>query len=149
MRKLLLSLGMVFCGGLILAVLFLGVGHRAARPVRADGVLKTVQDVATTAITPTFNTITSTNGISFVNDGRVLAVFLSTSTDSEYITVTTPFSAAGLDLADLSTTIGAGEYRVIGPFPPQYFNYQTGTQAGRTVIQCSSLTSVTVALLHY
>lgn len=150
MSKRNLILSSVFVGALLLfvGVLFLMPPLGTPR-AWAAATSKSVQTMSMTPITPTYNTITSTDGIVFSNNGATYLHFKSTSEGTEYLTVTTPFEAGGLALADLTFTITAGGERVVGPLPPTWFNETSGTNRGKTTIQSSNLASVTVAIIAW
>jgi hypothetical protein len=59
------------------------------------------------------------------------------------ITVTLDFKATpdGATVTDPTVSIGAGATKVIGPFPPAYYN---DTSTGRAKATCSGVTSVTI-----
>jgi hypothetical protein len=59
------------------------------------------------------------------------------------LTVVTPVTVDGLAVADLTATIGAGETRMVGPFPPG-----TYSDASNNVnLSYSAVTSVNVAVV--
>jgi hypothetical protein len=101
------------------------------------------------------NAIRATNGInlagvaagaggdSFPNDGKTVFVIRNGSGASITLTVVTPVTVDGLAVADLTATIGAGETRSVGPFPPAWYN-----DAGGSVnVTYSAVTTVTVVPL--
>jgi len=109
----------------------------------------TVQSVSTTAITPTFATITNTAGIYFTNNGASLLYVKNDALATVYMTVTTPATFGGLALADNTFTMTAGAEAVVGPFNPNYYNVTSGTYKGQTNIAASDIASVTVAFFSY
>lgn len=117
----------------------------------AAAIVKTAQTVSTTIITPTMNTITSTDGIAISNNGDMILYITNDALTSVNVTITVPYEPiSGLDLVtDLSATIGAGESRAWGPFDPTYFNEASGANKGRMIIKASDTASVTVAALTW
>ena len=120
MSKRNLILSSVFIGALLLFVAVLFVmppllpDWVGAPRAWAAATSKSVQTMSLTPITPTYNTITSTDGIVFANNGATYLHFKSTSDGTEYVTVTTPYEAGGLSLQDLEFTIAAGTERIVG-----------------------------------
>ena len=98
----------------------------------------TVKDLSLTSITPTYESV-PVAGLYFSNNGEVILHVKNTTSTTLYVTVTTPFELGGLALADINFTMAAttGE-TMVGPFPPTWFNYSSGTNRGKTVISHSS-----------
>jgi hypothetical protein len=150
-RKLALSAGFLAALALFVAVMVFSPAPAAWMP-KADAavILKTVQTVSTTPITPTHNTITSTDGIAIANNGETIIWVTNNALAEVNVTITTPYEPiSGLSLADLSFTLGAGQVRAVGPFEPTYFNATSGGNKGQTIIQASDTASVTVAALTW
>lgn len=150
-RKLALSAAFLGALTLFVAVMVFSPAPAAWMPkADAAAIVKTVQTVSTTPITPTHNTITSTDGIAIANNGETIIWVTNDALAEVYVTVTTPFQPiAGFDMDDLTFTMGAGEVRAVGPFPPTYFNATSGGNKGQTIIQASDTASVTVAALTW
>ncbi|MEK7178551.1 MAG: hypothetical protein AAB721_02775 [Patescibacteria group bacterium] len=82
----------------------------------------------------------------FPNTGKEVVVIKNGGAGAITLTVVTPATIDGLAVADLTATIGVGETRAVGPFPPGV--YSTGGVAGGNVsLTYSGVTTVTVAVL--
>jgi len=68
---------------------------------------------------------------------------VNADTASHTATLTTPFTAVGLALADLVITIPNAERRIAGPFPAAYF----AAADGNVDIVWSATTGMTIAVL--
>jgi hypothetical protein len=148
-RKLILSLSFLATLALFVAVIALATPY-AVQPVGAVAQSKTVQTLSTTPLTPTMQTITSTDGIVFPNNGETMLWFINGAATSVAMTITTPYEPiSGFSLEDLNFTIGAGQTRAVGPLDVTYFNYSSGTNKGKVLVQASTLSTVTVAILSY
>lgn len=76
----------------------------------------------------------------FPNDGKTVLVIKNGGGAGITLTVVTPVTIDGLAVTDLTATIGAGETRAIGPFPPAWYN----DGSGNVSLTYSAVTSVTV-----
>lgn len=87
-------------------------------------------------------------GDTFATTGKELLVIKNGGGSPITLTVATPGTAGdGLAIADLTATIGAGESRLLGPFPPGL--YAVDGQPGNNVaLSYSGVTSVTVAVVR-
>jgi hypothetical protein len=144
---------LIWAGFLVTLTLFLGVAvlstPQLVMPVQAAAQVATVQTISTTPLTPTYTAITTTDGLAFANNGQVFLHVKNTAGASAYITVETPYTAAGLALADLTFTLEAAQERLVGPFEPTYFNVASGTNRGQTIVKTSRLTETTVAAIGW
>lgn len=82
----------------------------------------------------------SSGGDSFPNDGNTFFVVRNAGAAAITVTIATPARIWGIDIADLSVNVGAGDTAFIGPFPEQIFNDENG----RVNVSYSAVTSVTV-----
>lgn len=82
-------------------------------------------------------------GDSFPNTGKEVVYIKNGGGSGITLTVVTPVTIDGLAVADLTATIGAGESRIIGPFPPAY--YSDGS--GNVGLTYSAVTTVTVGVV--
>lgn len=86
-------------------------------------------------------------GDTFPTTGREVLVIKNGGVGSVTLTVATPSTVDGLPVGDLTAAIGAGETRMIGPFPPGV--YAADGQPGNNVaLSYSGVTSVTVAVVR-
>lgn len=85
-------------------------------------------------------------GDSFPTTGKELVVIKNGGGAPITLTVTTPVTCDGLAVTDLTATIGAGETRLLGPFPPAVYAAD-GQPGGSVALGYSSATSVTVAVV--
>lgn len=103
-----------------------------------------VQDITTSGLVATYANGDAANGHQFANDGDVFLHVKNGGTAAITVTVPTPAKVSGLDVADVSVSVGAGGEAFIGPFDPTLFN-QSG---GVTYVNLSADTSVTLAALR-
>lgn len=82
----------------------------------------------------------SATGDSFPNDGNVFLAVRNAGTAAITVSITTPAKIWGVDIANLSVSVGAGETRFIGPFPEPIFNDANG----RVNVTYSAVTNVSV-----
>lgn len=85
-------------------------------------------------------------GDTFVNTGQEVLVIKNGSGAPITLTVATPVTVDGLAVTDLTATIGAGETRMVGPFPPGIYN-DTGVAGGSVSLTYSGVTTLTVAVV--
>jgi|SRR5215217_3615713 len=79
-----------------------------------------------------------------IDTGRTMLYVLNGSGAPITVTVQTPLTVDGLDVADLTVTVPAAGFRIIGPFPVGTFGRAYGdANAGRAYVDYSSVTSVT------
>lgn len=88
----------------------------------------------------------SVGGDTFVNTGTELLVIKNGGGSGITLTVATPVTVDSLAVTDLTATIGAGETRMLGPFPPGIYN-DTLAAGGIVSLSYSGVTSVTVAVI--
>ncbi|GIW81490.1 MAG: hypothetical protein KatS3mg105_3297 [Gemmatales bacterium] len=82
-------------------------------------------------------------GDEFVNNGRELLYIKNASGSSITLTVQTPVTVDGLAVSDRQITVGAGEEKIIGPFPKGTYNDGNG----HVQLSYSAVTSVTVSVI--
>lgn len=71
------------------------------------------------------------NGNKFENDGKtMLDLHNNGSTGSATVTIETGATAGGNAIADRTVTLTTGQRKRVGPFPPKYYNVESGTDAG-------------------
>lgn len=85
-------------------------------------------------------------GDTFVNNGQEVLVIRNAGGSPITLTVATPALIDGLAVSDLTASIGAGATRMVGPFPPAWYN-DTGLAGGSVALTYSGVTSVTVAVV--
>ncbi|HEY0882253.1 MAG TPA: hypothetical protein VGD87_12010, partial [Archangium sp.] len=85
-------------------------------------------------------------GDSFPNYGQEVVVIKNGGGSSITLTVTTPATVDGLAVADRTAVIAAGETRMVGPFPPGWYN-DNQQPGGSVALGYSGVTSVTVAVV--
>lgn len=86
----------------------------------------------------------ASGGDKFLNDGRIVIYVKSTNATTHTITITTPASLLGsIAIADVTFTVAQNEEKIIGPFPPRYFNDGQGycnlTYSGVTNLTVSAV----------
>lgn len=83
-------------------------------------------------------------GDQFLNDGRVFVYAKNTNASSRTVTIVTSGSLlGGLSIGDVAFALAQDEEKVVGPFPPRYFN----DSGGYVQITYSAVTGVTVAAI--
>lgn len=85
-------------------------------------------------------------GDSFVNTGTELVVIKNASVGAITVTFATPATLDGLAVADRTASIGAGETRLLGPFPPGIYN-DTGIAGGSVNMTYSGVTTLTATVI--
>lgn len=80
----------------------------------------------------------------FPNDGNTRLLVTNGGGSSINVTVTPQNTVNGLSLSAVVVAVGAGVSKIIGPFPPQYFN----NASNQVVLTYSGVTSVTVAVIN-
>jgi hypothetical protein len=128
--------------GLVVALLCVAVMFGALSSVsHADYTTISVQSITLDGITPVYSDAVS-GGFQFVNDGRVFLHAKNTSGAAVYITVTTPATLGGLDVADVYVTVDAttGD-EMVGPFATGIFN----NSGGYVYVSNSATTDVSMA----
>lgn len=85
-------------------------------------------------------------GDTFPNTGREVVVIKNASVGAITVTVPTTGTVDGLAIADLTASIGAGETRMLGPFPPSI--YSADGQPGEVAsLSYSDVTTLTVTVV--
>jgi hypothetical protein len=105
-----------------------------------------VQRCTAAGLEPTYSAA-SVDGHAAINDGRTVLHVKNGDAASVTVTIQTPYQRDGLDLAERTVEVPAGEDRFIGPFARRIYN-QSGTDAGKIYVDYSGVTSVTVAALQ-
>lgn len=98
-----------------------------------------VQRITRSGANPSFESA-NVDGNSFDHDDEAFVWVKNGDTASKTVTVPTPRQVTGLDVADLTVDVPAGEDRAIGPFPKDTFQQDDGT----VHVDYSDVTSVTV-----
>jgi hypothetical protein len=76
----------------------------------------------------------------FANDGNTRYYVKNGSGGSLNVIIATPGLPGGLTLTPVTVAVGAGVEKILGPFPPQYFN----NASGQVSLTYSGVTSMTV-----
>ncbi len=109
----------------------------------------TVQTITKDGLNPTYASATATEGDMFRNSGKEFIHVVNASGGSINVTVATPATISGLAIEDKVVAVPAGEDRMIGTFEPALYNQPAGsTDAGKTYISYSAVSSVTVAAIR-
>lgn len=95
----------------------------------------------------TLSAADSANGMLFSNDGETLLVVRNASASSITVTVVSVADLYGRT-GDISATVAAGAFWISGPLEPSIWN-QTSSDLGKTYVNFSSATSVTVGAIKY
>lgn len=107
--------------------------------------LLATQTVKRTGLNPTFAAAAG-GGDEFTPGDRTFLYVKNGSAGSITVTVVTPKQAfADVETADLAVAVPAGENRMIGPLPPQYF---ANPADGRGDVTYSGVTSLTIAAIE-
>lgn len=89
----------------------------------------------------------SGGGDTFPTTGKECLVIKNGGGAGITLTVATPVTVDGLPVSELTATIGAGETRILGPFPPAWYSTD-GNPGSNVALSYSSVTSVTVAVVQ-
>ena len=100
----------------------------------------TLQSIVRGGLEPAY-TAANADGHSVTNDGKRTFVHVNNGSGSEVtITIDTPGTVDGLAISDREVAVPAGEERMIGPFPTDWYNQSDGT----VHVDYSDTTSVTI-----
>lgn len=102
-----------------------------------------VQLIDRSGLEPSYTAATA-DGEKFVNNGRVFIHVKNGDASQHTVTVQTPGTVDGLDVAERTVDIPAGEERIIGPFPPGHYNQADG----KVYIDYDAVTSITLAAIR-
>lgn len=97
--------------------------------------------------TITFSAADSANNMLFSNDGETLLVVKNGGASSITVTVVSVADLYGRT-GDISASVAAGATWISGPLEPSIWN-QTSSDLGKTYVNFSSATSVTVGAIKY
>ena len=73
----------------------------------------------------------ATDGLLFQNDGQTFLYVVNVNVGAVILTFVSPQTVAGLPVGDLAFTIPATSTRIVGPFPRDTFNIQSGGDLGQ------------------
>lgn len=76
----------------------------------------------------------ATDSAMFANDGNTFLYARNTGSGAHVLTFPTPVTVNGLDVADHTVTIAAGKTAILGPFPTNIFNQQSGPDVGKVYV---------------
>jgi len=98
--------------------------------------------------------LTAPAGIGAANgdviDAGVVSLMVTAGATPTTVTVISTPTVDGLDVEDLSVTVGATSTRLIGPFPARTFANPVGaTDPGRVYVDYSSVATVTRAVVSF
>ena len=94
----------------------------------ADETALTVQRPGVTGMALTFSNADATNGNKFTNDGHTYFEAVEGNGEgTAIITIATPKTVEGLAVDNVAVTLTNGERVIMGPFTPDVFNDQSGT----------------------
>lgn len=88
------------------------------------------------------NVAAASGGDSFINDGRTL-LYVNNGGGSPITVTIDAKQIAGMPFTDPTVAVANGTHKLIGPFPPRYFNDANG----RVGVTYSGVSSVTVAAI--
>lgn len=103
----------------------------------------TVQDVTVSGLTPAY-AAASAGGDTFVNNGRIMLHIKNGGASPITVTIVSAKTCNFGFQHDITVTINASSEKMIGPFPPERFN----NDSGMVQVNYSAVTSVTVAALE-
>jgi hypothetical protein len=108
----------------------------------------TVQTLSDVGIEPAYAAANAAGNM-FPNTGRSILHVVNGGGASIDVTVQSALQVSGLDLADLTVAVPAGEERMIGRLPVRTFNRASGvTDPNQVYVDYSDVTSLTVALFE-
>ncbi len=85
-------------------------------------------------------------GDSFVNTGVELVAFKNASVGDITVTFVTPVTVDGLAVADRTVVVAAASTKLVGPFPPGWYN-DTFISGGAVNMTYSGVTTFTVTVI--
>jgi len=100
----------------------------------------TVQQIVIGGLEPAAEEAAAALGDVFPNNGRTYLKVTDTGTTAPVVTITSQVACNQGETHTYTVTVQSGEYRLIGPFPPNQFN----NSSGQVEITYSSETDVTV-----
>lgn len=100
------------------------------------------QTISRTGIVPTRNAAAG-GGDKFLNTGTEFVAIVNGDVGSRTITIPIPATVDGKAVASRTVTIAPGVEKIIGPFPPGYYN----DASGYVNLTYDAVTSLTVAVL--
>jgi hypothetical protein len=103
-----------------------------------------VQDIVRTGLNPSF-TAANVDGHAIQNDGRTVLYVKTVGGAGCTVTILTPGTIDSLAVADRAVVIGTPAERVIGPFPPMYYDQPGGQEVH---VDFTAVAGVTVAALR-
>lgn len=86
-------------------------------------------------------------GDTFINTGSEVLIIKNGDSSGMTLTVVTPVTVDGQAVPDETMAVAAGETRMVGPFPPGWFN-DTLASGGVVSLTYSSVTSLTVKVVR-
>lgn len=101
------------------------------------------QVIARDGLAPTYEPANA-DGNAFVNGGKTFLHVKNGSAGAVTVTIITPITVSGRAVEDDIISIPAGGERMIGSFPPKFFN-GSGVDANKTQVDFSAVASVTAA----
>ena|SRR3989304_4479093 len=102
----------------------------------------TVQTTALAGVAHTLAAVASSD--TFSNDGRTLLVVANASGGNRIVTLTATATVDGLTITNPTVTIATGATKIIGPFPPRWFNSSSGV----VTVTYDGTTSTTAAAVQ-
>jgi hypothetical protein len=104
----------------------------------------TVLQVTRTGLTPSYTAGNGSGGHSLPNNAGNEFIHVKTTTNAVVVTIQTPGTVDGLAIADRTVSIGTSSERMIGPFPPSYYNQADGA----VYIDFDVVTGATIAAIR-
>lgn len=104
-----------------------------------------VQTLSRDGIDPSYEAANA-DGEEVANSGRMFIHVQNGGGGSITVTIQTPGTVDGLAVADREVSIGAGNDKMIGPFPPATYNQDPG-ETDTVYVDFSGVSSVTIAAL--
>jgi hypothetical protein len=103
----------------------------------------TVQQVTRTGSRRRIRPATDPAGTRCPTAGKEM-IHVKTTTNAVVVTIQTPGTVDGLAIADRTVSIGTSSERMIGPFPPSYYNQADGA----VYIDFDVVTGATIAAIR-
>jgi hypothetical protein len=83
----------------------------------------------------------ASDGAMFSNDGNTRLWVKNSGAGTHVVTIVTTKSVGGLAVADAAFSILAGDYAVLGPFPPDIYNQKSGDDKGKVYVDSDNTES--------
>jgi len=89
-----------------------------------------------------------TDGNMFINTGRTFIIVNNADVAAKTVTFQTPLEVDGQGIADKVVSVPATTERLIGPFPPDLYNQNSGADIGKVYVDWEDFADATIAVFE-